>query len=501
MICEDIQRLIDYAAANGITTRDDEYVVRNAFMNIFGLSDWTESAEGESPYKGESIDDILSPLVEYAVQNGIIADTANSRDLFDTKLMGILTPMPHEVISEFNRLYKISPEKATDWYYDLSKKLNYVRSGRIAKDLKWLYECEYGTLDITINCSKPEKDPRDIAAALKSKASAYPKCQLCPENAGFAGHSGHPARQNLRPIPLTVNGEEWQLQYSPYGYYNSHCIVFNKKHIPMVINRSVFDKLFDVIDYLPHYMVGSNADLPIVGGSILTHEHFQGGGYTFAMARAGIETPFDIPAYPEVSAGIIKWPMSVIRLLSKDRTSLAECSNDILIKWHKYTDEAAFIFAEKDGVPHNTITPIARKNGGNYEIDLVLRNNITTKERPLGYFHPKPSLQHFKRENIGLIEVMGLAVLPSRLAKDASLLEKALVERRDLRSDPDLSAHADWADGVLSRHPELDGGNAGDIVRREIGASFLEMLEDAGVYKRTAEGKAAFMRFIDCIRA
>ena len=494
MICEDVQRLIDYAIENKLITPDDVYVIRNQLMEALGLSDWQECSGN---YSGESIDDILAPLVSYAVENGMIADTANSRDLFDTKLMGILTPMPREVIAEFHRLREISPRQATDWYFDISQKLNYVRAGRIAKDMKWRYDCEYGTLDITINCSKPEKDPRDIAAARNQKASAYPKCLLCPENAGFPGHATHPARQNLRPIPLTVNGEKWQIQYSPYGYYNEHCIVFNEKHIPMKIDSFVFDKLFDIIDFLPHYIVGSNADLPIVGGSILSHEHFQGGGYTFAMAKAAVETPFDIPAYPDVSAGIVKWPMSVIRVSSADRRQLAECCNDILVKWRAYSDESVGIIAETDGVPHNTITPIARKNGDLYECDLVLRNNITTEERPLGVFHPKPSLHHIKKENIGLIEVMGLAVLPSRLSKEMVMLEKAMLGGEDLRGIPELTCHAEWAAEVLSRHPEFSESTARGILEQEIGRVFLEVLEDAGVYKRNEQGREAFLRFID----
>ena len=496
MICENVQKLIDYALKSSLITADDVYVVRNQLMEALKLSDWQDT---EAECGGDSIDDILAPLIGYACENGIIADTANSRDLFDTKLMGILTPMPREMIAEFHRLYEASPVQATDWYYDISKKLNYVRAGRIAKDLKWTYDCEYGTLDITINRSKPEKDPRDIAAAKNQKASSYPKCQLCPENAGFAGHATHPARQNLRPIPLSVNGERWQIQYSPYGYYNEHCIVFNEKHIPMKIDRAVFGKLFDIIDYLPHYFVGSNADLPIVGGSILSHEHFQGGGYTFAMAKAPVEKTFGLPKYPNVTAGIVKWPMSVIRVSSTDRGELAECCNDILVKWRGYTDESAFIFAETDGVPHSTITPIARKRGEVYECDLVLRNNITTEDRPLGVYHPKPSLHHIKKENIGLIEVMGLAVLPARLSKEIVMLEKAMLCGEDLCGIPELTCHAEWAAEVLSRHPEFSESTARGILEQEIGKVFLEVLEDAGVFKRTEDGQAAFMRFIDML--
>jgi len=493
MICYAVQKLIDYAIKNELITIDDIYVVRNQLMGALQLSDWEEN---NTEYSGESIDELLLPLIGYACENSIIQDTANSRDLFDTKLMGILTPMPREVIAEFKRRYAVDPKDATYWYFDFSKKLNYVRAGRIAKDLKWTYDCEYGTLDITINCSKPEKDPRDIAAAKTQKASAYPKCQLCPENAGFAGHATHPARQNLRPIPMTVNGEKWQLQYSPYGYYNEHCIAFNEAHVPMKIDASVFGKLFDIVDYLPHYIIGSNADLPIVGGSILSHEHFQGGNYTFAMAKAPIEHEFSIEQYPDVKAGIVKWPMSVIRVFSENREELAKCCNHILETWRAYSDESVGIFAETDGEPHNTITPIARKNGDFYECDLVLRNNITTEDRPLGVFHPNPSLHHIKKENIGLIEVMGLAVLPARLVKEIALLEDAMLSGENLYACPELTHHAEWAEEILKRYPDFNKDNARAILEQEIGKVFLEVLEDAGVFKRNDEGNYAFIRFI-----
>ncbi len=496
MICGAVQKLIDYAIKNELITSDDIYVVRNQLMEALKLSDWEEN---NTEYSGESIDELLLPLIGYACENGIIQDTANSRDLFDTKLMGILTPMPREVIAEFKRRYAVSSKEATDWYFDFSKKLNYVRAGRIAKDLKWTYDCEYGTLDITINCSKPEKDPRDIAAAKTQKASAYLKCQLCPENAGFAGHATHPARQNLRPIPMTVNGEKWQLQYSPYGYYNEHCIAFNEAHVPMKIDASVFGKLFDIVDYLPHYIIGSNADLPIVGGSILSHEHFQGGNYTFAMAKAPIEYEFSMEQYPDVKAGIVKWPMSVIRVSSENREELEKCCNHILETWRAYSDESVGIFAETDGEPHNTITPIARKNGEHYECDLVLRNNITTEERPLGVFHPNPLLHHIKKENIGLIEVMGLAVLPARLAKEISLLEDAMLNGENLYACPELTHHAEWADEILKRYPDFCKANARVILEQEIGKVFLKVLEDAGVFKRNDEGKNAFTKFIKTI--
>lgn len=496
MIFENVQTLIDYGLRCGLISPEDEYVVRNNLMEILGLEDWQECSGNEEI---NDIDAILAPIVDYAAEQGIIADTANSRDLFDTKLMGVFTPMPREVNAEFRKRLSSSPEEATEWYFDFSKKLNYVRAGRIAKDLKWVYDCEFGKLDITINCSKPEKDPRDIAAAKLQKSASYPKCQLCAENAGYQGRVNHPARQNLRPVDITVNGEGWQLQYSPYGYYNEHCIVFNKAHIPMVIDESVFNKLFDIVDTLPHYFVGSNADLPIVGGSILSHEHFQGGKYTFAMETSPVETSFKIEKYPDVEAGIVKWPMSVIRLSSKNREQLAKCCNHVLVKWRAYSDPEAVIFAETDGVPHNTVTPIARKNGDAYECDLVLRNNYTTEERPLGLYHPNPTLHHIKKENIGLIEVMGLAVLPSRLSKELVLLENAMVNGDDLRAVPELEQHAPWAEDVLNRHPEFNKDNAKEIIEQEVGEVFRQVLLDAGVYKRDEKGKAAFMRFVNVL--
>lgn len=498
-VCQDLCRLIGYAKENKLIEAEDEYVIRNQLMEAMRLSDWEESG---AAYRGESIDELLEALISDACESGIISDTAASRDLFDTKLMGILTRLPHEVNRAFFDRYKNeSPVSATDWYYDYSKKLNYVRAGRIARDRKWVYESEYGALDITINCSKPEKDPRDIAAAGAAKASAYPKCQLCPENAGFAGHMSHPARQNLRPISMEIQGGKWQFQYSPYGYYNEHCIVFNEQHIPMKIDESVFEKLFDLIDILPHYFVGSNADLPIVGGSILSHEHFQGGNYTFAMAKAAIETPISLGGFPEVSAGIVKWPMSVIRLQCADRKKLVKACAMILSRWRAYSDPQVGIFSETDGIPHNTITPIARKSGERYECDLVLRNNITSEERPLGIFHPNPALHHIKKENIGLIEVMGLAVLPARLRTEMEKLAQVLVREgvSAVRRDPELEKHADWAEEFSARNT-LTEENVREVIRTEIGRVFEQVLADAGVYKRDESGRAAFLRFMDTLK-
>lgn len=496
MICNEIQKLINYSIKSGLIEKEDEYVIRNQLMDALCVYDWEEPEVMENNFV---IDDILDRLTDYACENKIIDNTTASRDLFDTKLMGIVTPFPREIIGKFNQLCLQSPEKATDWYYDISQKLNYVRAGRIAKDIRWKYESEYGTLDITINRSKPEKDPRDIAAARTAKATAYPKCQLCPENAGFAGNKNHPARQNLRPIPIDICGESWQLQYSPYGYYNEHCIVFNEKHIPMKIDSAVFEKLFDFIDKFPHYFVGSNADLPIVGGSILSHEHFQGGNYTFAMAKAEIEKEFSLSDFPEVTAGIVKWPMSVIRIKSKSRLTLSKACSYVLEKWRGYSDPNAGIFAETEGVPHNTVTPIARMNGDNYECDLVLRNNITSDERPLGVFHPNQSLHHIKKENIGLIEVMGLAVLPARLAVELEEVKKAMLAGADLNSNPATASHAMWAKDILLRYPEFSEANAEDILRLEVGKVFEQVLCDAGVFKRTEKGISDFIRFTEVL--
>lgn len=490
-----IHELIEYGLNCRLIEKEDEYVVRNNLMDIMQIYAW-EDAECVSSRK---IDDILDDMVDDAVQRGIIQNTNASRDLFDTKIMGALTPMPREVNKAFREKCAQSPAAATDWYYDFSKQLNYVRAGRIAKDLKWVYKSEYGDLDVTINLSKPEKDPRDIAAARTSSEVKYPQCQLCPENAGFAGSLSHPARQNLRPVEMTLNGEQWQLQYSPYGYYNEHCILFNRLHTPMVINRSAFIKLFDAVSQLPHYFFGSNADLPIVGGSILTHEHFQGGRYVFAMEKACIEKEFSLPQFPAVSAGTVKWPMSVIRLKSDDKIELANACNHILSAWRGYSDESVGIYSQTDGVPHNTITPIARISDGKYECDLVLRNNRTTEERPLGIFHPNPSLHHIKKENIGLIEVMGLAVLPARLQKEMALLKERLIAGEDVSKEPSLASHAAWADEVIKRHPEFSADNADEIIRLELGRVFEQVLCDCGVFKRDEEGASAFARFIDCI--
>ena len=496
MIYQAIERLVDYAIKKNIITIYDTHFVRNRLIDLLGLTSF-EPCEAEA---GDmTIDEILSPIVEYAVEKGIIADSQGSRDLFDTRIMGLLMPMPGEMVEKFDERYEISPDLATEWYYRFSQDTNYVRAGRIKKDLKWKYDCEYGTLDITINRSKPEKDPRDIAAAKTAVQSGYPKCQLCIENSGYAGHVSYTARQNLIPLPITVNNQSWWLQYSPYGYYNEHCIFFNNEHKPMKIDSEVFAKLLDIIDYLPHYFVGSNADLPIVGGSILSHEHFQGGGYSFAMDKADVEHEFTKEGFDDVKCGILKWPMSVIRLSSANKESLCTLAAKILSAWRAYSDPAAMIYSETEGTPHNTITPIARRDGDEYVIDLVLRNNLTTEERPMGLYHPAPELHHIKKENIGLIEVMGLAVLPARLAEEITLMEDAILSGKSLRDDPKLAPHADWCEDVVSRHTELSKDNVRAILENEIGEVFLKVLTDAGVFKRNEQGREAFLRFIDFV--
>ena len=496
MIYDVLQELINYGIKNNLIEKEDEIVVRNQLIDTIGLESW-ENPEKISETR--SIQKILDDIIEYSCKNGIIPETNASKDLFDTKIMGVFTPLPSSVRKKFYSEYENSPKNATEWYYKFSKDVNYVRSERIEKDIKWKYNCEYGELDITINMSKPEKDPRDIANAKKSKAVNYPKCQLCLENEGYAGRSNHPARQNLRPVPVEVLGKEWYLQYSPYGYYNEHCILFNKEHTPMVIDKDVFGKLFDFVEKFPHYFIGSNADLPIVGGSILTHEHFQGGNYTFAMAKAPVEYEFKLDNYPDVKSGIVKWPMSVIRLSSENRKSLEKASAEILEKWRKYTDADVSIYAETDGEPHNTITPIARKKGDIFEIDLVLRNNLTTEERPFGLYHPNESLHHIKKENIGLIEVMGLAVLPSRLSSELEELRKAMLECKNIYQIDSLKHHAEWADEVKAKHPEFNEANSKEIIETETGLVFKKVLEDSGVFKRNEEGKKAFIKFTETL--
>lgn len=495
MIDSHIKALISYAVSNGLIEESDKVYCTNAVMYLLKRDAYDDSCEEAS---GE-INVILDALCDYAAENGIIEDSITYRDLFDTAIMGALTPRPSQVIGKFNSLYAESPEKATDYYYKLSGDTNYIRRDRIAKILKWQHDGDYGTIDITVNLSKPEKDPKAIAAERNAPQSGYPKCQLCRECEGYAGRVNFPARQNHRIIPITIDNSGWFMQYSPYVYYNEHCIVFNGKHTPMKIDKAAFSKLLEFVTLFPHYFVGSNADLPIVGGSILSHEHFQGGRYEFAMERAPIEKKVEFKGFEDVEAGIVKWPMSTIRLLSELPERLTELADKILTAWREYTDESAFVFAYSGETPHNTITPIARRRGDKYELDLVLRNNITTDEHPMGVYHPHAELHHIKKENIGLIEVMGLAVLPPRLKDELEALADAIVSGKDLRANGLTALHADWAEEFIPKYSDINAENVTDIIHAEVGKVFATVLEHAGVFKRDDAGFAAFMRFIEAV--
>ena len=498
MVCEAIKKLVQYGLDTGLIGERDAVYARNQILEVMGMDEYEEPGELSG---GICLEEVLKELLDYAHETGVLKeDSVVFRDLFDTRLMNCLMPRPSEVADRFWKLYREeSPEAATDYYYKLSQDSDYIRRYRIKRDMKWTTQTEYGELDITVNLSKPEKDPKAIAAAKLMKQSGYPKCLLCMENEGYAGRANHPARNNHRIIPVTVGGNQWGFQYSPYVYYNEHCIVFNGSHVPMKIERATFVKLFDFVKQFPHYFLGSNADLPIVGGSILTHDHFQGGHYTFAMAKAPMERKVEFSGFPQVEAGIVKWPMSVIRTRCRETEPLIELADKILAAWRGYTDEEAFIFAETDGEPHNTITPIARKNGDMYELDLVLRNNITTEEFPLGVYHPHQELHHIKKENIGLIEVMGLAVLPSRLKEELNLLGDAIVNGTEIRGNELLGKHADWVDEFTKKYDSITKDNVSDILKHEVGLVFEKVLEDAGVYKCTEEGRIAFLRFINSI--
>lgn len=488
-----IAQLVQYGKEKGLVAKEDEIYTINRLLEILHLDEYKETVCEEEM----KLEDILAQIMDWAYENGVMQENSVVyRDLFDTRLMGALVPAPSVVIKKFRELYKESPKKATDFYYDFSCNTDYIRRYRIAKDRKWKAETEYGTLDITINLSKPEKDPKAIAAAKNAKQSAYPKCLLCKENEGYAGRINHPARQSHRIMPVEIDGKPWGFQYSPYVYYNEHCILFNKEHTPMKIDESAFRKLLDFIRQFPHYFIGSNADLPIVGGSILAHEHFQGGHYEFAMERAGIKKEITIPGFEQIEAGIVNWPMSVIRIRHTDAGLLVKAASHILESWRKYTDEDFFIYAQTDGEPHNTITPIARMRDGKYEFDLVLRNNITTKEHPLGVFHPHQELHHIKKENIGLIEVMGLAVLPARLKNEMKRLGEFIVAGKDISSDEELAKHADWVETFIGSYDSVTQENVEEILQKEIGEVFKKVLEHAGVYKNTKQGMEGFMRFI-----
>ena len=495
MIDESISKLVSYALRHGLIEESDRVWAENSLIAALGIAGYTRPAEtGEA-----DLEEILKEILDWAEQAGVIEGGVTERDLLDARLMGLLTPRPSQVIREFSDRYAQSPKAATDWYYALSRATDYIRTYRVKKDLKWKSETEYGELDITINLSKPEKDPKAIAAAGKAKASGYPKCLLCREAEGYAGRLDYPGRANHRLIPLTLNQENFFLQYSPYVYYNEHCIVLNGQHVPMKINKAAFLKLLDFVGQFPHYFLGSNADLPIVGGSILSHDHFQGGHYTFAMAKAPVERELSFPGFADVKAGIVKWPMSVIRISGPDPKRLADLADKILTAWRGYSDPSVTVFAETDGEPHNTITPIARRRGEDYELDLVLRNNLTTEEYPLGLFHPHQELHHIKKENIGLIEVMGLAVLPARLKTELKELEELLVTGGDLYASETAAKHAPWAEELKTRYT-FTAENAASILRQEVGVVFSKVLEHAGVFKRDDAGRAAFLRFAESVK-
>ena len=496
MLFKNIKKLVQYGIDTGLTPECERVYTTNLLLDLFGEDNYEDV-----DITGENIEleTVLKELLDEAVSRGLIEDSIVYRDLFDTKMMNCLMPRPAQVQSEFAKKYEASPVEATNYFYKLSQDSDYIRRYRIAKDRKWTVDSDYGMIDITINLSKPEKDPKAIAAAKNAKVSTYPKCQLCVENEGYAGRINHPARENHRIIPITVNDSAWGFQYSPYVYYNEHCIVFNGAHTPMKIEKATFVKLFDFVKLFPHYFLGSNADLPIVGGSILSHDHFQGGHYTFAMAKAPMEKQFTVTGYEDVEVGIVKWPLSVLRLRGKDETRLIELGAHVLDVWRGYTDEAAFVFAETDGEPHNTITPIARKVGDIFELDLALRNNITTEEHPLGVYHPHAERHHIKKENIGLIEVMGLAVLPARLKGEMEVLADYIVNKKDIRSHEQIEKHADWVDRFLPQYHAITAENVMGILEQEVGKVFVSVLEDAGVFKCTPEGREAFERFINTL--
>ena len=495
MLSENIKRLVQYGIDAGLTPECERIYTTNLLLELFHEDDYEEvEVNGE-----KELEEILGELLDEACSRGIIENSVVYRDLFDTKMMNCLMPRPAQVQETFWKKYEESPEAATDYYYKLSQDSDYIRRYRVKKDWKWTVDSPYGEIDITINLSKPEKDPKAIAAAKNAKASSYPKCLLCVENEGYAGRVNHPARENHRIMPITVNDSAWGFQYSPYVYYNEHCIVFNGKHTPMKIEKETFMKLFDFVKLFPHYFLGSNADLPIVGGSILSHDHFQGGHYTFAMAKAPIEKHFEVKGFEDVESGIVKWPLSVIRLRSKDEKRLIELGTHILDAWRGYTDEEAFIFAETDGEPHNTITPIARKVGEIYELDLTLRNNITTEEHPLGLYHPHAEYHNIKKENIGLIEVMGLAVLPSRLKQELETLAEYIVEGKDISENEMIEKHTKWVEKFLTKYDTITKENVMDILKEEVGIVFTKVLEDAGVYKCTEEGRTTFARFLNTL--
>ncbi|MCM3654276.1 UDP-glucose--hexose-1-phosphate uridylyltransferase [Metabacillus litoralis] len=493
-IFKEIQNLLEYGSKKGLFEKEDEIYVRNRILSFLGLNEWEDCA-AENPLP--LVVDILDKILDWSFEQGKMeTNTTTERDIFDTEIMNCLIARPSEVIREFYDNYQYNPEKATKKYYEMSISSNYIREGRIAKNKQWKTATPYGEIDITINLSKPEKDPKEIALLKDAPASTYPTCLLCIENEGYYGTLRHPARATHRIIPIEINNEDWYLQYSPYVYYNEHCIVLRKQHIPMKISRATFERLLDFTEKFPHYFVGSNADLPIVGGSILAHDHFQGGGYTFAVEKAEIEETFQLQDYPSLTIGIVKWPMSVVRVCGS-KEEVANVTEHIWGKWQQYSDPSVDLFSYTGETPHNTVTPIARRRGELYEMDIVLRNNRTSEEHPDGIFHPHQELHHIKKENIGLIEVMGLAVLPGRLANELNQLAKYLtapIEQSEWKET--LLKHWDWYKEILQKYESITKENVMRILEDEVGDKFQMVLEHAGVFKQTDEGKRAFSTFL-----
>lgn len=494
MINREINRLINFALQKGLISEEDRIYSINMLLGTLNLNEFEEENIDETL---DNPTEILENILDYAVSKNMIENSTTERDLFDTKVMNCVMPRPSEVINTFSRLYKEDPKHATDYYFDLSIASNYIRKERTDKNIVWKTSTPYGDLDITINLSKPEKDPKEIAKAKLQKASSYPKCLLCKENEGFYGNLNHPARQTHRIIPLNLNDTKWFLQYSPYTYYNEHCIVLNSEHIPMKINRTTFENLLGFVEQFPHYFVGSNADLPIVGGSILSHDHYQGGRYTFAMENALLEKSYVIPGYEKVTVGRLKWPMSVVRLVSDNKDNLLNLADHILSTWRKYSDATVDILSNTNNEPHNTITPIARYKNNKYELDLVLRNNRTSEKYPLGLFHPHEEVHHIKKENIGLIEVMGLAVLPARLKNELNIIKNALLDgEKDISTNEIVSKHAKWYNYIINKYPSFTEDTVMEILKEEVGLKFQEVLTHAGVFKRDEKGLEAFDKFI-----
>jgi UDPglucose--hexose-1-phosphate uridylyltransferase len=489
-----LEQLVQHVVTLEMIQPEDKIYARNQVMALLGLTDFSEHLIQEQE-KGREIPSLLDELVQFAVQEGLIENLLDEKEILSSKIMNVFMPKPSDVNKTFYKKWAVKPTKATEYFYNLSMISNYIQKNRINKNINYKANTPYGDLDITINLSKPEKDPKEIAREKEKKTVSphYPKCLLCIENEGYAGRIGHPARSNHRMIRLELTHEPWFLQYSPYIYYNEHCIILSAEHRDMVIDRETFERLLEFVGKFPHYFVGSNADLPIVGGSILTHDHYQGGNYEFAMAKAADEMNFNLLSYPTLKASTIQWPMSVIRLKGNDKNELINASEYILEKWKKYSDKDAEIIAYTGDTRHNTITPIARMRNGEYEVDLVLRNNRTSNEHPLGIFHPHADAHHIKKENIGLIEVMGLAVLPARLKSELAEVENYLLGKPNSIE----SYHILWANEIKEKYEnQLLGAKVKEIVQKEVGIKFLRVLENAGVFKRDEKGQKAFKKFI-----